>query len=44
MTETSARVLYIDDDPGLGAQRALLDSIPGLGHKTIPTLLAVKSP
>ena len=30
----------IDDDPGLGAQRGLLDSIPGLGEKTIPTLLA----
>jgi transposase len=30
----------IDDDPGLGTQRALLDSIPGLGDKTIPTLLA----
>ena len=30
----------IDDDPGLGTQRQLLDSIPGLGDKTIPTLLA----
>ena len=30
----------IDDDPGLGHQRELLDSIPGLGDKTIPTLLA----
>jgi transposase len=30
----------IDDDPGLGTQRELLDSIPGLGDKTIPTLLA----
>lgn len=30
----------IDDDPGLKQQYALLDSVPGLGEKTIPVLLA----
>ena len=30
----------IDDDPGLKQQRELLDSIPGLGDKTIPVLLS----
>lgn len=30
----------IDGDPGLKDQRALLDSIPGLGDKTIPVLLS----
>jgi len=30
----------IDDDPGLKEQRELLDSIPGLGDKTIPILLS----
>jgi len=30
----------IDDDPGLKEQRDLLDSIPGLGGKTIPVLLS----
>lgn len=30
----------IDDDPGLKAQHELLDSIPGLGEKTIPVLLS----
>jgi transposase len=30
----------IDDDPGLKAQYALLDSVPALGERTIPTLLA----
>jgi transposase len=30
----------IDDDPGLKAQYALLDSVPGLGEKTIPALLS----
>jgi transposase len=30
----------IDNDPTLKQQRDLLDSIPGLGEKTIPTLLA----
>lgn len=30
----------IDQDPTLKAQHELLDSIPGLGEKTIPTLLA----
>ena len=30
----------IDDDPALKAQRELLDSIPGLGDKTIPVLLS----
>lgn len=30
----------IDQDPTLKSQRELLDSIPGLGEKTIPTLLA----
>jgi transposase len=30
----------IDDDPGLKAQRELLDSVPGLGSKTIPVLLS----
>lgn len=30
----------IDGDPGLKAQGALLDSIPGLGDKTIPVLLS----
>lgn len=30
----------IDDDPGLKDQRELLDSIPGLGDKTIPVLLS----
>lgn len=30
----------IDDDPSLKAQRDLLDSIPGLGDKTIPVLLS----
>lgn len=30
----------IDNDPGLKEQRALLDSVPGLGDKTIPVLLS----
>ncbi len=30
----------IDDDTGLKQQYALLDSVPGLGEKTIPVLLA----
>lgn len=30
----------IDDDPSLKGQRELLDSIPGLGDKTIPVLLS----
>lgn len=30
----------IDDDPSLKQQRTLLDSVPGLGDKTIPVLLA----
>jgi transposase len=30
----------IDDDPDLKQQRELLDSIPGLGDKTIPVLLS----
>ena len=30
----------IDDDPGLKEQQALLDTVPGLGQKTIPVLLA----
>jgi transposase len=30
----------IDNDPGLKTQRELLDSIPGLGDKTIPVLLS----
>jgi transposase len=30
----------IDDDPDLRQRQALLDTIPGLGAKTIPTLLA----
>jgi transposase len=30
----------IDDDPELKAQQRLLDSVPGLGDKTIPVLLA----
>ena len=30
----------IDNDPGLKQQRELLDSIPGLGDKTIPVLLS----
>lgn len=30
----------VDDDPTLKEQRDLLDSIPGLGDKTIPVLLA----
>lgn len=30
----------IDDDPGLKEQYALLDSVPGLGEKTIPALLS----
>lgn len=30
----------IDDDPDLKGQRELLDSIPGLGEKTIPVLLS----
>lgn len=30
----------IDDNPGLKAQQTLLDSIPGLGDKTIPILLS----
>lgn len=30
----------IDDDPSLKEQRALLDSVPGLGDKTIPVLLS----
>lgn len=30
----------IDDDPDLKQQRDLLDSIPGLGEKTIPVLLS----
>ena len=31
---------YIDNDPGLKQQRNLLDSIPGLGERTIASLLA----
>ncbi|TDR69927.1 IS110 family transposase [Paludibacterium purpuratum] len=31
---------HIDDDPDLRQQRHLLDSVPGLGDKTIPVLLA----
>ena len=30
----------IDDDPDLKGQRELLDSVPGLGEKTIPVLLS----
>lgn len=30
----------IDDDPSLKEQHALLDSVPGLGDKTIPVLLS----
>ena len=30
----------IDGDPGLKAQAALLDSIPGVGEQTVPVLLA----
>jgi len=30
----------IDDDPGLKEQQALLDSVPGLGEKTIAVLLS----
>lgn len=30
----------VDDDPDLKTQRELLDSIPGLGDKTIPVLLS----
>jgi transposase len=30
----------VDDDPDLRNKRELLDSIPGLGERTIPTLLA----
>ena len=30
----------IDDDPGLKGQRDLLDSVPGLGDKTVPGLLS----
>lgn len=30
----------IDDDPGLKAQSELLDTVPGLGEKTIPVLLS----
>jgi transposase len=30
----------IDDDPDLNSRRALLETIPGLGDKTIPQLLA----
>ena len=30
----------IDDDPGLKEQSDLLDSVPGLGEKTIPVLLS----
>ncbi|MBC5768731.1 IS110 family transposase [Ramlibacter albus] len=30
---------HIDDDPTLKSQRELLDSVPGLGDATIPTLL-----
>ena len=30
----------IDDDPGLKQQYELLDSVPGLGEKTIPVLIA----
>jgi transposase len=31
---------HINDDPGLKDKRALLDSIPGVGERTIATLLA----
>jgi transposase len=31
---------HIDDDPTLGDQRKLLDSVPGLGDATIPVLLS----
>ena len=30
----------IDDDPDLKSRRGLLETIPGLGDKTIPQLLA----
>jgi transposase len=41
ITEIEAAIRRkIDDDPGLKEQRDLLDSIPGLGDKTIPVLLS----
>lgn len=38
-TDTAIR-RKIDDDPDLKGQRELLDSVPGLGEKTIPVLLS----
>jgi transposase len=41
MAEIDAAIRQkIDDDPGLKQQYALLDSVPGLGEKTIPLLLS----
>ncbi len=41
ITEVEAAIRHkIDDDPDLKNQRELLDSIPGLGEKTIPVLLS----
>jgi transposase len=41
ITEVEAAIRRkIDDDPSLQGQRGLLDSIPGLGDKTIPVLLS----
>jgi transposase len=41
ITRIEARIReLIDQDPDLKQKRALLDSVPGLGEKTIPTLLA----
>lgn len=41
MTEIDAAIRQkIDDNPDLKQQRELLDSIPGLGDKTIPVLLS----
>jgi len=41
ITEVEAAIRRnIDQDPDLRNQRGLLDSIPGLGEKTIPILLS----
>lgn len=41
ITEVEAAIRQkIDEDPGLKAQNALLDTVPGLGEKTIPVLLS----
>ena len=41
ITEVEAAIRQkIDDDPGLKEQRALLDTVPGLGEKSVAVLLS----